>query len=115
MVFARRRTGPIAVYFLCYSVDVVLPLTAMLVDLEPSRLVQGLCCTMKPGDGAVDVPDGCVVSGVGGFFSPAKILRFCIFGLRGSVLFFLFLFFNFEIFQRSFLFFSSLPQRRAHF
>lgn len=74
LVFARRRTGPIAVYFLCYSVDVVLPITAMLVDLEPSRLVQGLCCTLKPGDGAVDIPSGCVVYGLGNFYP--QFLRF---------------------------------------
>lgn len=29
--------------------------------------MQGLCCTLKPGDGAVDVPGGCVVNGLGNF------------------------------------------------
>lgn len=96
-------------YFLCYSVDVVLPITAMLVNLEPSRLVQGLCCTLKPGDGAVDVPGGCVVNGLGNFF---PILRFWIFGFHGSVLVVsLFFFFNFEIFQTSFLFPSPSEER----
>lgn len=64
----------------------------MLVDLEPPRLVQGLCCTMKPGDGAVDLPDGCVVNGLGNFFDNPQILHFWLSWLSACRVFF-FLFF----------------------
>lgn len=73
--------------------------------------MQGLCCTLKPGDGAVDVPGGCVVNGLGNFLT---ILRFCIFffffwlsWLSACRVFFVLRFF----FQASFLFPSPNEER----
>lgn len=53
LVFARRRTGLIAVYFfLSFSIGGGLTL-AMLAGFGHA---QGLCFTLKPGGGAVEVP-----------------------------------------------------------
>lgn len=50
------------------------------------------------------------------FFSPAKILRFCIFGLRGSVLFFFFFFFLIlRFFKGLFIFFPPSPSEERIF
>lgn len=53
LVFASRGTGLIAVYFLCFLIGGWLTLA----------MLAGLCFTLTPAGGAVDVPGGCVVDG----------------------------------------------------